>query len=53
LGCGDVPLAGIASVMKEIGYIELPMLEIISHTPDADIADSCRRLHQAGFGRDG
>jgi L-ribulose-5-phosphate 3-epimerase len=53
LGCGDVPLAGIASVMKEIGYTELPMLEIISHTPDADIADSCRRLHQAGFGRDG
>jgi sugar phosphate isomerase/epimerase len=50
LGCGDVPLAGIADVMKEIGCTELPMLEVISHTPDADIADSCRRLQQAGFG---
>jgi sugar phosphate isomerase/epimerase len=49
LGQGDVPLAGVASVMKEIGYTELPMLEIISHNPDADIADSCRRLQQAGF----
>jgi sugar phosphate isomerase/epimerase len=52
IGCGDVPLAGIPSVMKEIGYRELPMLEVISLNPDADIADSCRRLHQAGFGCD-
>jgi sugar phosphate isomerase/epimerase len=50
IGQGDVPLAGIASVMKEIGYKELPMLEIISFNPDPDIADSCRRLQQAGFG---
>ncbi len=53
LGCGDVPLAGIASAMKEVGYTELPMLEVISRNPDTDIADSCRRLQQAGFGRDG
>jgi sugar phosphate isomerase/epimerase len=52
LGCGDVPFTGIASAMKEIGYTELPMLEVISHNPDADIADSCRRLQQAGFGGD-
>ncbi len=52
LGHGDVPLAGIASVMKEIGYTELPMLEVISLKPDADIADSCRRLREAGFGCD-
>ncbi len=52
LGCGDVPLAGIPSAMKEIGYTELPMLEVISLNPDADIADSCRRLREAGFGRD-
>jgi L-ribulose-5-phosphate 3-epimerase len=52
LGCGDVPLAGIPSAMKEIGYTELPMLEVISLNPDPDIADSCRRLQQAGFGRD-
>jgi L-ribulose-5-phosphate 3-epimerase len=52
IGCGDVPLTGIASAMNEIGYAELPMLEVISHSPDADIADSCRRLQQAGFGGD-
>jgi L-ribulose-5-phosphate 3-epimerase len=50
LGCGDVPLEGLASVMKEIGYAELPMLEVISLEPDSDIADSCRRLREAGFG---
>lgn len=50
LGCGDVPLAGIPQAMREIGCTELPMLEIISHNPDADIADSCRRMREAGFG---
>lgn len=53
LGCGDVPLAGIASAMQEIGYTELPMLEVISRTPDVDIADSCERLRQVGFGCNG
>jgi L-ribulose-5-phosphate 3-epimerase len=50
MGQGDVPLAGIASAMKEVGYTELPMPEAISLNPDADIADSCRRLREAGFG---
>src|ERR1700736_1293824 len=50
LGQGDVPLAGLASCMKEIGYTELPMLEVISPNPDPDIADSCRPLQEAGFG---
>jgi sugar phosphate isomerase/epimerase len=50
LGQGDVPLAGIAPAMKEVGYTELPMLEVISLNPDSDIADSCRRLREAGFG---
>jgi len=49
LGRGDVPLAGILSVMREIGHADLPMLEIISDRPDVDIADSCERLHRAGF----
>jgi len=52
LGHGDVPLSGIPQVFKEIGYTGLPMLEVISQTPDADIADSCRRLREAGFGVD-
>jgi L-ribulose-5-phosphate 3-epimerase len=51
LGRGDVPLAGLASAMKEVGYSELPMLEIISPSPDADIVDSCNRLREAGIGR--
>lgn len=50
LGQGNVPLAGIAEVFEEIGYAELPMLEVISNNPDADIADSCRRLREAGLG---
>jgi L-ribulose-5-phosphate 3-epimerase len=50
LGRGDVPLAGLASTLKEVGYSELPMLEVISHNPDADIAESCRILQQAGLG---
>ena len=50
LGYGDVPLAGIAAVMNEIGCKELPMLEVISQNPDADIAESCLRLREAGFG---
>src|ERR1700694_5874749 len=52
LGQGDVPLAGLASAMKEVGYSELPMLEVISHNPDPHIAESCRILQQAGFGDD-
>lgn len=50
LGRGDVPLAGLASTLKEVGYSELPMLEVISHNPDADIAQSCMILQQAGLG---
>jgi sugar phosphate isomerase/epimerase len=52
LGMGDVPLSGLAAVMQEIGYGELPMLEVISHTPDGGIADSCRHLAQAGLRRE-
>jgi hypothetical protein len=38
--------------MAEIGHAELPMLEVISLDADADVADRCRRLQQAGFGSD-
>jgi L-ribulose-5-phosphate 3-epimerase len=50
-GRGDVPLEGLADVMRDVGYAGVPMLEVISHQPDADIADSCDRLHRAGIGR--
>lgn len=49
-GRGDVPLEGLADVMRDIGYAAVPMLEVISQQPDADIYDSCDRLHRAGIG---
>lgn len=49
-GHGDVPLTGLAEAMREVGYGGVPMLEVISNQPDANIADSCRRLHRAGIG---
>ncbi|MDE2062925.1 MAG: sugar phosphate isomerase/epimerase [Bradyrhizobium sp.] len=50
-GRGDVPLKGLAEAMRETGYAGILMLEVISDRPDADIAESCRQLHQAGIGR--
>lgn len=49
-GRGDVPLEGLADVMRGVGYADVPMLEVISYQPDADIADSCDRLYRAGIG---
>ena len=50
VGMGDVPFAAIAPVLAEIGYKELPVLEVISRNPDAEIADSARRLAALGYG---
>lgn len=50
VGMGDVPFAAVAPVLAEIGYRELPVLEVISRNPDADIADSARRLVALGYG---
>jgi L-ribulose-5-phosphate 3-epimerase len=52
IGCGDVPLTGLAAAMKEVGYTELPMLEVISLNPDTDIAESCGHLQRAGLAGD-
>jgi L-ribulose-5-phosphate 3-epimerase len=51
IGMGDVPFKAIAPVLAEIGYRELPFLEVISRNPDADIRDSVERLAAAGYGR--
>jgi L-ribulose-5-phosphate 3-epimerase len=51
IGMGDVPFKAIAPVLAEIGYKELPFLEVISRNPDADIHDSVERLAAAGYGR--
>jgi hypothetical protein len=36
-------------VLEEIGHPHLPVLEIIAADADAQIADSARRLVEAGF----
>jgi len=51
VGMGDVPFKAIAPVLAEIGYKELPFLEVISRNPDAEIRDSVERLADAGYGR--
>jgi sugar phosphate isomerase/epimerase len=48
---GDVPFKAIVPVLAEIGYKELPFLEVISRNPDAEIRDSVERLAAAGYGR--
>ncbi|MDA8248681.1 MAG: sugar phosphate isomerase/epimerase [Rhodospirillales bacterium] len=50
LGQGDLALEGLAAVLAEVGYRDRIMLEVISATPDQDIADSARRLAAAGLG---
>jgi L-ribulose-5-phosphate 3-epimerase len=50
IGMGDVPFAGVPSVLAEIGYAEMPVLEIISPTADAALLDSARRLAALGYG---
>lgn len=50
IGMGDVPFKAIAPVLAEIGYKELPFLEVISRNPDAEIRDSVERLAAAGYG---
>lgn len=49
VGTGDVPFASVPAVLHEIGYRELPMLEVISGKADADIRDSAARLTTKGF----
>jgi L-ribulose-5-phosphate 3-epimerase len=51
IGMGDVPFKAVAPVLAEIGYKELPFLEVISRNPDAEIRDSVERLAAAGYGR--
>jgi sugar phosphate isomerase/epimerase len=51
IGMGDVPFKAIVPVLAEIGYKELPFLEVISRNPDAEIRDSVERLAAAGYGR--
>lgn len=52
VGLGDVPFAAVPPVLTEVGYTELPVLEIISRMPDSDTLASAVRLIEVGYGRD-
>jgi sugar phosphate isomerase/epimerase len=49
VGKGMVPFATIPPLLRQLGYHEVPMLEIISPDPDADIRDSVEKLLAMGF----
>lgn len=50
VGLGDVDFASVSPVLKEIGYINYPVLEVISHSPDSDILMSSKKLSALGIG---
>jgi L-ribulose-5-phosphate 3-epimerase len=50
VGAGDTPFEGIPEVLAEVGFREMPMLEVISQgDADAEILDSVARLAALGF----
>jgi sugar phosphate isomerase/epimerase len=51
IGEGSVPFAALPPVLDEIGYRDLPVLEIIADDPDRAIADSVRRLLELDWSR--
>ena len=51
VGEGVVPFAEIPPVLAEVGYADLPMLEIIAPDPDQAIRASIERLEALGWPR--
>jgi L-ribulose-5-phosphate 3-epimerase len=51
VGLGTVQFCDVPPVLAEIGYRELPVLEIISHQADQDILSSADKLAAMGYGR--
>jgi hypothetical protein len=51
LGLGTVDFEPIPTVLKEIGFTNRPVLEIISSNPDADLDDSCKKLYAMGWNK--
>jgi hypothetical protein len=49
VGSSVVPFAALPPVLAKIGYTELPMLEIITDTPDKDIQASAEKLIAMGW----
>ena len=51
VGEGVVPFADIPPMLDEVGYADLPMLEIIAADPDQAIRASIERLAALGWPR--
>jgi len=51
VGEGVVPFAAIPPLLEEVGYAELPMLEIIAENPDEAHRASVQRLLELGWPR--
>jgi L-ribulose-5-phosphate 3-epimerase len=49
IGLGDVPFAKVPPVLAEIGYREMPTLEVISYDPDREILQSAEKLVALGY----
>jgi len=52
VGEGVVPFESVPPVLDEIGYPDLPMLEIIADEPDRRIRESAERLFEMGWPRE-
>lgn len=53
VGAGDLDFAALPPVLREIGYGEPAMLEIISAEPDREIAESIEKLSAVGYPHQG
>jgi sugar phosphate isomerase/epimerase len=49
VGEGVVPFAEVPPVLEEVGYRDLPMLEIIAEDPDPALRASVERLFELGW----
>jgi L-ribulose-5-phosphate 3-epimerase len=49
IGLGDVPFAAVPPVLAEIGYKEMPTLEVISYNADPDMRASVDKLAKLGY----
>jgi L-ribulose-5-phosphate 3-epimerase len=51
VGEGALPFPAIPPILEEVGYRDLPVLEIISDDPDRRVKESCEKLTALGWPR--
>ena len=49
IGTGTLPVAGVPHLLRNSGYDDVLMLEIVSGEPDAAILESCERLKKLNW----